>query len=213
MATVATPRPTKGFTSARAEKWVLTSALITGVVYLVRHLVEGQSSAPPATSAARAFLGQGSPPNVGQWLIAYATGFLILAVLAALAPELAAGSAMLIVFSTFIESGGQLAADLKTLESGAGGGSSAALPAGYVSPAARAAVATSQANLAATMNSFGFPPSPQSVGASVASKQSQIAAINKQILAEAPSLPAGYTVKVVNGIAELLHNGTVVQKG
>ena len=209
MAALAKTRPAKGFTSARAEKWVMTSAIITAIVYVVRHLVEGESSPEPATSAARAFLGQGSPPSISQWLIAYATGFLSLSILAALAPEIAASAAMFVVFATFIESGGQLATDLKNLESGSGG--SAALPAGYVSPAAQAAVNTSQANLAATMNSFA--PSPQSIGTSVATKQAAIDAINQQILSQAGSLPAGYTVKIVNGIGELLYKGKVVQTG
>ena len=208
MAALAKTRPAKGFTSARAEKWVLASSLITAIVYVVRHLVEGESSPEPATSAARAFLGQGSPPSIGQWLIAYATGFLGLSILAALAPEVAASAAMFVVFATFIESGGQLATDLKNLESGTAGGGT---PANYVSPAAQAAVNTSQANLAATMNSFA--PSPQSIGTSVATKQAAIDAINQQILSQAGSLPAGYTVKIVNGIGELLYKGKVVQTG
>jgi hypothetical protein len=164
MATVAKPRPAKGFTSARAEKWVMASALITAIVYLVRHLVEGESSPEPATSAARAFLGQGSPPSVGQWLIAYATGFLGLAILAALAPEIAASAAMFVVFATFIESGGQLATDLQKLESGtAGPGPASPAGAAYTPGFGVSAVTqTSPFILNPTL-----APSPQSVGAAV----------------------------------------------
>jgi hypothetical protein len=210
MASLAKQRPGKGFTSARAEKWVLASALITGVVYVVRHLVEGESSAPPATSAARAFLGQGSPPSVGQWLIAYATGFLFLSIMAALAPELAASAAMFVVFTTFIESGGQLASDLKQLESGTAGSGPAA-PTGTInSPGFGASAVTQTSPLILNPT---FAPSPQSIGATVANNSSQLAAINKALLAQAPDLPPGYTVKIVNGVGELLHNGKVVQTG
>jgi len=120
MAAPTTRPPGKGFTTPRAERWVMAAALITAAVYTVRRLVEGETSPAPATSAAREFLGQGSPPNFAQWIIAWGTGFTGLALLALALPELAGALATFVVLATFLESGSQLATDIGLLERGAG---------------------------------------------------------------------------------------------
>jgi hypothetical protein len=118
----ALPRPTKGFSSARAQKWVLAAAILEMLIYTFRHLIEGDtSSAPASSSQARAFLGQGKPPNFGQWIIAYGVAFTFLGVLTLGAPEVAGALAMFMLVATFLESGGQLATDLSQIEHGVGG--------------------------------------------------------------------------------------------
>lgn len=146
------PRPAKGFTSASARKWVLTSALVSGLIYLVRHLVEGETSPAPSTNAARQFLGQGSPPNVSQWFIAYATGYLGLALLAVAAPEIAASLAIFVLAVTVLESGGQLAKDLGELEAGQGTFNATANSASVL--------AQSEADQAQTFATQNFPVAP-----------------------------------------------------
>lgn len=148
------------FSTSRANKWVLTSALLTAIVYLVRHLVEGETSPAPATNTARQFLGQGSPPSFGQWAIAYGTGYTMLALLATAEPELAAGLAMFGLAVVFLESGGQLATDLQGLEHGTVGPGNAAVQG--VTGAVSAAGAAGGVGV-----SGALAPSPQSVGASV----------------------------------------------
>lgn len=213
MASGSLPRPAKGFTGPRAQKWVLTSALVTALIYTVRHLVEGDTSPAPASNAARQFLGQGSPPSFGQWAIAYGTAFLGLSLLAVAAPEVAASLAMFTLVVTFLESGGQLANDLKALEGGTAGSGAAGVTGTTSAAGAAGGPVTSGTAGTAGVTGGTTAPSPQSIGTTVANNSATIAALNKSILSEAGSLPAGYTVRVVNGIAELLHNGRVIQRG
>lgn len=117
--------PAAGFTSQKAEKWILTSALMTALIYGFRRLVEGDTSPKPSTNAAREFLGQGAPPDFAQWLIAWGTGYGLLALFALALPELAAAFAMLTLLVTLLESGSQLATDLQTIEHTAGSGAAA----------------------------------------------------------------------------------------
>lgn len=217
----------KHFSPAKSEKWVLTSAVITGLVYLVRRLVEGETAGttPAPKSAARAFLGQGTPPSFGQWIIAYTTSYFFLALLTVAVPEVAASLAIFVLVATFLESGGQLASDLQQIESGTApaaatpsnvstlGPSGTANP--YTSPLPAGQTVPASFGPPTASSLFSFPSSPQSVGAGVAASgaatRAQITALNAKILSE--KLPPGYSAKVVNGVAEILHNGTVVDKG
>ena len=160
MAATALPRPSKGFTPAKAQKWVMTAALVTAIVYVVRHLTEPEAARSPATSAARQFLGQGSPPNLAQWLIAYSVGFLSLSLLTVAAPELAAAFAMFYLGTVFLESGGQLATDLRNIEAGAGGGPSAASIGASQSAATLAAGRAQEKKIVGEINAGTYYPPP-----------------------------------------------------
>src|SRR5581483_6745728 len=187
------PRP-KGFSPAQAQKWVLMSAFITLAVYVVRRLTEAEASPAPATNAARAFLGQGSPPNTAQWLIAWSTSMMGLAILAAIAPELAGALAMLTVLVTFLESGNQLATDLRNLEHGAGlpgvpiigstNDTAATAPDLSGTPVASLAAGDSQPYGTLT-NPFGVAPDPHAVGAAAAATATQ-----QKIVDEYNALPS-----------------------
>jgi hypothetical protein len=192
--------PRAGFSSQKAEKWIVVSALLTAAIYGFRRLVEGEGTPTPSTSKARAFLGQGTPPDFAQYLIAWGAGYGFLALFALAVPELAAAFAMLVLLVSVLESGGQLATDLQTIEHAAGTQTTGQAAVQGVTGAASAGGVT----LGATA------PSPQSVGAGVANPN---AALNQQIEQEAKSLPAGYSVTIVNGVAELLHHGIVIDKG
>lgn len=118
MATAPTPRPTQGFSSARAQRWVMAAALIVGMTYALRRIVEpGMAAAPARGSTAHRVAGAGSPPpSLQRWAVAYGTGFTILALVALPAPEVAGSLAVLVVAGTLLANGTSITADLAHLQ-------------------------------------------------------------------------------------------------
>ncbi|HWD76348.1 MAG TPA: hypothetical protein VG371_14500 [Solirubrobacteraceae bacterium] len=114
-------RPAQGFTTGRAQRWVLTAAILTAVIYAFRRTVEPAASTAPAKGGkAAALLGAGSPPPpLGQWAVAYATGFVFLSLLTLGAPELAASLAGMMVVGGLLTNGNSIATDISQLEGGA----------------------------------------------------------------------------------------------
>lgn len=112
--------PARGFTTAKAESWVLASAMIVGAVYGFRRIIEPSVTTAPARGGkAAALLGAGSPPAaLGQWAVAYSTSYIFLSIGAIIAPELAAALAMLIVGASLLSNGISVSTDLTTLEGG-----------------------------------------------------------------------------------------------
>jgi len=111
-------RPAQGFTSARAQRWVLTAAILTAVIYTFRRIVEPSVlTAPPRGGTTAKLTGSGSPPpSLGHWAVAYGTGFVLLSVLTLGAPEVAASLAMLMVAGSALTNGSSLVADVTGLE-------------------------------------------------------------------------------------------------
>jgi hypothetical protein len=111
-------RPAHGFTTGRAQKWVLTAAILVAVMYAFRRIVEPSVTTAPARGGTAAKItGAGSPPPaLGQWAVSYGVGFLLLSVIALGAPELAASVAMLMVAGSFLTNGTSLIADISGLE-------------------------------------------------------------------------------------------------
>lgn len=117
MSSAPTFRPAQGFTSSRAQTWVLGSALITALIYGFRRTVEGISNTPQKGKVA-SLLGSGAPAPLAQWAVAYGTAYLMLAVLALGAPELAASLAMMAVVGNVINNGISITTDIAGLEGG-----------------------------------------------------------------------------------------------
>lgn len=187
----------KAFSSSKAEKWVITSAIISLAVYAVRRLVEGETSPAPSTSAARSFLGSGSPPNLAQWIIAYVVAYGGLSLLAVATPEIAAALAAFVVIATILDSGSQLATDLTNLEHGAAlGGSSSQGVTAATTPLLGGSPGTGTAPPAS--GTFGAAPSPQSVGASVLNN------IGNAVRSKSNLKPAGQSVNQI-AASEGLH--------
>lgn len=113
-----TPRPAQGFTSSRAQSWVLGSAMITALIYGFRRTVEGATPSTVQKGKVNSLLGSGTPAPLNQWLIAYGAAYLMLAVLALGAPELAASLAMMAVIGNVITNGLTITGDLAALEAG-----------------------------------------------------------------------------------------------
>lgn len=112
-----TARPAYGFSTAKAQRWILGSAIVVAMVYMLRRFTEDDPPARGSTAARLA--GHGSPPpQLAHWTIAYATGFMFLALIALPAPELAASLAMLTVTGTLLTNGTAIAADLAELQHG-----------------------------------------------------------------------------------------------
>lgn len=117
-ASTPTPRPAKGFGTARAQKWVLTAALVTAIIYGFRRALEPSVQQAPARGGTAAKLtGAGSPPPaLGHWAVAYGAGFMMLSMLAIAAPEAAGSVAMLIVAGSLLTNGTAIVADIGNLE-------------------------------------------------------------------------------------------------
>lgn len=118
-------RPARGFTSQKAQTWVLAAAIVIAVTYTFRRLIEpGMTTAPAKGTTAHKLAGAGSPPPpLGQWAVAYGAGFTFLALMTVAAPELAASLAMLATAGTLLTNGTSIVADLAGLE-----GSSSSFP-------------------------------------------------------------------------------------
>ena len=112
------PRPAQGFSSFRAQRWVMGAALVLAMTYAFRRLVENSvTSAPASGGKVASLLGTGKPPPpLGQWAIAYGAGFLMLSVLAMGAPEVAASLAMMVVVGSTLANGTTVVADIRQLE-------------------------------------------------------------------------------------------------
>lgn len=120
--TAPSPRPAQGFSTERAQKWVLVSALLTAVIYGFRRTIEpAQTSSTPAKNKLAALAGSGSPPALGQWLVSYAVAFGFLAVIALGAPEFAASLAGVVVLGNLLNNGTTIVADLAGIGGGAKG--------------------------------------------------------------------------------------------
>jgi hypothetical protein len=131
-----TPRPAKGFGTLRAQKWVLTAAILTAIIYAFRRLVEPSlSAAPPQGGQAQKLIGSGSPPPaLGEWAVAYGTGFLLLSILTLGAPEVAGSLAMLLIAGELLTNGLAIAADIGNLEKQLSGSTSSSSSTPKVNP-------------------------------------------------------------------------------
>jgi hypothetical protein len=109
-------RPAQGFTTGRAQKWILTSAIITGVIYMFRRLVYEGGTVKQAATAARVAGHGNPPPPLSQWATAWIGGYLLLAVLAVGAPEIAGSFAILALAGDLLTNGIGIVADLAQLE-------------------------------------------------------------------------------------------------
>lgn len=111
-------RPAQGFSPQKAQQWVLVAAVVTGIVYTFRRIIEPSvTTAPKKGTKAAALAGAGSPPPaLGQWAIAYGAGFLFLSLMAVAAPELAGSLAMLELAGTLLTNGTSILADITGLE-------------------------------------------------------------------------------------------------
>lgn len=118
MSAAPTVRPAQGFGTAKAQRWILASALIVGMTYMLRRFVEPTvTDAPARGGKAQRLAGHGSPPpSLAHWSTAYAAGFMFLALLALPAPELAASIAVLATTGTLLSNGLAIAADLGNLQ-------------------------------------------------------------------------------------------------
>jgi len=111
------PRPAQGFSTGRAQQWILISALLTATIYVFRRIVEPTTGTSGASSNKLAQLaGAGAPPSVEHWAISFGAAFLGLAVIALAAPELAASLAVTVVLGNVLTNGTTIAADLGGLE-------------------------------------------------------------------------------------------------
>lgn len=111
-------RPAQGFTTQRAQRWVLGAAILIAVTYAFRRIVEPSVTTSPARGGtAKKIAGAGSPPPpLGQWAVAYGAGFLLLSVMSLGAPEVAASLAALTVAGSFLTNGTTIVADIAGLE-------------------------------------------------------------------------------------------------
>lgn len=142
--TAPSARPAQGFTSARAQRWILASAIVIALTYSLRRIVEPATEAPARGGKASRLAGAGSPPpSLSHWAVAYGAGFAMLALVAMAAPELAASLAALTVTGTLLANGTSIVADIAGLE---GTGGTHNLPGGGTAPNAPGT----------TLNSLGF---------------------------------------------------------
>lgn len=117
MAATPAPRVTQGFSSTRAQQWILVAAILTGVIYGFRRVVEPASgSSSPSSGKLARLAGAGAPPDLEHWAVSYGAAFLMLSVLSLGAPELAASIAAMAVAGNLLANGTTIAADLAGLE-------------------------------------------------------------------------------------------------
>lgn len=110
-------RPAQGFGTARAQKWVLTAAILSAVMYGFRRIIEGANGNTTSKgTATQKLIGTGTPPTLSHWAVAYGAGFMLLSFLSLGAPEVAASIAMLMVLGEVLTNGTTITADIAGLE-------------------------------------------------------------------------------------------------
>ncbi|HET9721121.1 MAG TPA: hypothetical protein VFP55_13655 [Solirubrobacteraceae bacterium] len=113
----AVSRPARGFTTSRAQRWVLTAGLLTLIIYTFRRIVEPTTSAAPRGGSAARLAGHGSPPpSLEHWAVSYGAAFLGLSILAMATPELAASIAALAVAGNLLSNGSAITSDITRLQ-------------------------------------------------------------------------------------------------
>lgn len=108
--------PGSGLTPGRAQGWVLVAAIITGVVYAFRKVIEPATPSSSKTTGVKSLLGSGPAPPIEQWVVSYGTAFLILSVIAFASPETAGSLSILIVIGTLLANGQSVVKDINALE-------------------------------------------------------------------------------------------------
>lgn len=147
------PRPARGFSSERAQRWVLIAAILTAVIYGFRRIVEPTTgTGQPAPNTIAKLAGIGAPPTVAQWAVSFSVAFLMLSALAMAAPEAAATLAGVMVVSNLLANGGQIARDITGVEGGK--------PPTAAASSAPAAPASTSTRPAATVSTPGTPSAP-----------------------------------------------------
>jgi hypothetical protein len=96
-------------TDQQAERWIVTSALIVAGIYAYRRLIE-QPASPPVKL--KQIAGVGQLPPLGAWATAWGFTYLVIAVIATAAPELAAAFAILIATGELLTNSGSIFADV-----------------------------------------------------------------------------------------------------
>lgn len=94
-----------------------TSAVIVGIVYAYRRLVEpaGQTAPHVATkNAVKQLAGQGGPPPLEHFIVGYGFAFLVMSLLAQADPDLGGSFAVLVAVATVLAQGQQIAADVNS---------------------------------------------------------------------------------------------------
>lgn len=154
-------RPARGFTTARAQRWIIVTAVLTAVIYTFRRLVE--PTTPSSTGSTRPSLarlaGSGPPAPLEQWAVSYTVAFLGLAILALGAPELAASLALMMLAGNLLTNGVTITADITHLNAQP----TTSPPAPILSTTTAPAATTSAPGNASAPNMFqaplsAFPP-------------------------------------------------------
>lgn len=120
-----TPRPAQGFSTHRANEWIIVTAIVTALAYTFRRLVSPTQAATGGGHTAARLVGAGPPPPLEQWAVAYTGAFFGLALLAVAAPEVAATLALMMAVGELIANGTAIASELQGLQG--------AQPAGVIS--------------------------------------------------------------------------------
>lgn len=108
--------PARDFTPARAQAWVLMAAVVTGIIYTFRKVIEPVTPSSAKSSLPSKLLGAGPPPSVEQWAVSYGAAFLMLSVIAVVSPETAGSMAILIVVGTLLANGTAIVKDINSLK-------------------------------------------------------------------------------------------------
>lgn len=99
-------------TKSGAEQTIVVSALIVGGVYAYRTLTEGTGTA--TGGRVKQLAGEGSPPELGVFITAWGTTFLVISMLAAASPSFGGSLALLVATGDLLNNARQVKDDINT---------------------------------------------------------------------------------------------------
>jgi hypothetical protein len=91
----------------------MAGALLQGVIYGYRHMVEGAGPAPKTVPSALArTLGKGEPAPPGTWVVGWGVTWFTISMLALASPSTAGSFSLLIIVSTILLNGQHIGKDV-----------------------------------------------------------------------------------------------------
>lgn len=112
-------------TRSGSERAITVSALIVVGIYTYRRLTEGSAPAPTGQSKLKQLAGQGSPPSIGEFITAWGLTYLVISIMASIAPGLGGSFAILVAVADALGNTSQVAADVNTKIAGQAGAKAA----------------------------------------------------------------------------------------